>query len=154
MIEIRESRSNELRRFSELDQDPDTREHITTSSLQQHRRAFARNDIVYLSIYSESELAGYFILALESEPGSIEFRRIVIAIKGAGTGQAAIGAMENYCRDQLGCQRIWLDVFEANTRGRYVYEKLGYQLFDTGDLRGKKLLYLQKNIAANPDMAS
>jgi RimJ/RimL family protein N-acetyltransferase len=153
MIEVRESRPDELQHFCELDQDPDAREHINVSTLLQHQQEFARADIVYLSIYANAELAGYFILALEADPGSVEFRRIVVANKGAGTGQAAILVMEAYCRDRLDCQRIWLDVFESNTRGRHVYEKLGYHLFDAGELRGKKLLYLQKNIAANPDIA-
>lgn len=150
MIEVRESKSDELMSFSEWDSNPDASEHITEFSLQQHQREFARSDIVYLSIYADGELAGYFILALQSEPGSIEFRRIVVATKNSGTGQAAIPEMEVYCRDRLDCQRIWLDVFDANPRGRHIYEKLGYPLFDTGELRGKKLLFLQKNVTGNP----
>ncbi len=153
MIRVSESHDDELEKFSEMDLDPGTSEHITVSSLQQHQQAFARDDIVYLSIYRDAGLVGYFMLALESDPGSIEFRRIVVATRGAGIGQQAIPAMEDFCRDRLGCQRIWLDVFETNTRGRHVYEKLGYQLFDTGQLRGRKLFFMQKNIAANPDIA-
>lgn len=153
MISLSESRPDELQQFCELDQHPDAREHIITISLQQHQQAFEATDIVYLSIYRDNNLVGYFMLAREADPGNIEFRRIVIIDKDTGIGQAAIPAMEAYCRDQLGCQRIWLDVFESNARGRHVYDKLGYHLFNTGDLDGKKLLFMQKNIAANPDPA-
>lgn len=145
MIELRETQRHELPSFCNMDRDGDTRDHITVFSLQQHRREFARDDIVYLSIYAAADLAGYFILALEAE-ASVEVRRIVVAKKGSGIGQAAIQAMENYCRDVLQCQRIWLDVFETNPRARHVYEKLGYRQFDTGELDGRKLLLMQKRL--------
>ncbi len=150
MIEIRESENGELERFCQMERAADTREYITVSTLQQHRQEFARADIVYLSIYSDDALAGYIILALEGDGETVEFRRIVVADKGKGTGRAAILAMETYCRDRLRRRRIWLDVFESNHRGRHVYEKLGYRLFETGELRGQKLLLLQKGIAADP----
>jgi len=153
MVEIRESEPTELARFCEMERAADTREYITVSSLQAHRQQFARPDIVYLSIYTDAGLAGYIILALEGDGETVEFRRIVVADKGRGIGRAAISAMEGYCRGRLRRRRIWLDVFESNHRGRHVYEKLGYRLFDTGELRGQKLLLLQKDIAAIPGVA-
>ena len=76
----------------------------------------------------------------------VEFRRIVVSCRGIGIGQAAIPAMEVYCREQLHCRRIWLDVFDSNPRGRHIYQKLGYRLFDTGELEGRKLLYMDKSL--------
>ena len=90
------------------------------------------------------------ILALDSDLTSVEFRRIVVAAKGAGIGQAAIAAMEAYCVEALRRQRIWLDVFASNPRGLHIYQKLGYRRFDSGELDGRKLLYLQKTIGADP----
>ena len=119
-------------------------------SLEEHQREYERVDIVYLSIYADSQLAGYFILALDSDLTSVEFRRIVVAAKGAGIGQAAIAAMEAYCVEALRRQRIWLDVFASNPRGLHIYQKLGYRRFDSGELDGRKLLYLQKTIGADP----
>jgi hypothetical protein len=58
MIEVPRSRPDELQHFYDLDQDPDAREHINRSTLQQHQQEFARADIVYLSIYANTEVAG------------------------------------------------------------------------------------------------
>ena len=129
-----------------MDQERDTRDHITLYTLVEHRREFANADTIYLSICENSGLVGYFILALDADPGSIEFRRIVVSAKGAGLGQAAIPAMEAYCAEQLQRQRIWLDVFDSNSRGRHIYQKLGYRQFDSGVLDGRKLLYMEKEL--------
>ncbi len=130
-----------------MEEDAETLPNILPYSLQKHCKEYERADIVYLSIYTAVELAGFFILRLEPDPDSVEFRRIVIANKGMGIGQSAIPAMEDYCRDQLKRTRIWLDVFEFNRRGQHIYEKLGYRFFDSGELDGKKLLFYEKNLA-------
>ena len=71
----------------------------------------------------------------------------MVGAKGAGTGQGAIRAMEAYCSNQLRRERIWLDVFASNSRGRHVYRKLGYREFKRGELRGKALLFMEKQLA-------
>ena len=129
-----------------MDRDPDTREHITLYSLAEHQAEFVRDDIVYLSIYANNALSGYFILVLEADGESVEFRRIVVDAKGAGIGQAAIRAMEAYCAGQLRRRRIWLDVFASNPRGQHIYAKLGYSLFKRGELDGRPLLFMQKQL--------
>ena len=146
MIELRASLPEELASFSAWEQDEDSRDYVTPYTLERHRLEYARDDIVYLSIYNDETLAGFFILVLEPDQASVEFRRIVIAEKGTGVGQSAIACMEQYCRDELKRSRVWLDVFDFNQRGRHVYEKLGYRYFDSGDLEGKKLLFYEKNL--------
>jgi GNAT superfamily N-acetyltransferase len=146
MIELRQSRIEELDFFHVMEQDADTSAFILPYSLQRHRREFERAEITYLSVYAHGKLSGFFILKLDSDQDSVEFRRVVIANKGLGFGQPAITAMEEYCRDQLMRNRVWLDVFEFNLRGRHIYEKLGYQRFDSVDLDGKNLLLYEKNI--------
>ena len=144
MIEVREAQAEELMDFQQMDRDHDTREHITHYSLADHRREFARAEITYLSIREDTRQIGYFILAADTDAGSVEFRRIVIAEKGRGYGQAAIAAMEAYCVERWRCERIWLDVYETNPRGRHIYRKLGYRQFDSSEADGRKLLYMEK----------
>ncbi len=146
MIRIRESRAHELRAFILMEAESDTAEFILPYSLARHREEFEREEIVYLSIFRRHELAGFFILALEADGNSVEFRRIVVDDKGRGTGQQSILAMETYCRHQLKRKRIWLDVFEDNHRGRHVYQKLGYREFDRGELEDRILIFMQKTI--------
>ena len=94
------------------------------------------------------------MLALDPDNTSVEFRRIVIAQKGMGLGQAAIHAMEGYCRERLGRSRIWLDVFDFNQRGQHIYEKLGYRRFAKSELENNVLFFYNKSLKNSPDRAS
>ncbi len=147
MIELRTSTATELSEFAKMETAPDTAHYILAYDEARHRVEFEREGIVYLSIYRQQRLTGFFILALDPDPGSVEFRRIVIAERGRGIAQAAIPLMENYCRDVLGRSRVWLDVYDFNHRGRHVYEKLGYRYFDRHEHDGKTLLFFEKTIA-------
>ena len=151
MSELRVAKPCELEVFCAMENDADTAEYILPASLEQHRQDFARDDIIYLAIYDGQELHGFIILALDPDGASVEFRRIVAAKKDRGTGQRAISGMEAYCRNRLKRDRVWLDVFDCNHRGRYVYSKLGYKLFDRQGHRGKQLLFYEKQIAAEID---
>jgi RimJ/RimL family protein N-acetyltransferase len=144
MIELRESIPRDIPAFIEMEKDADTSDFILPYSPERHQSEFAKPDIVYLSILNAGELAGFFILVLEADGRSVEFRRIVVADKGKGLAQAAIPAMEEYCRERLGRNRIWLDVFEFNQRGQHIYQKLGYRRFDQGEAEGKVLFFYDK----------
>ena len=146
MLELRESKPGELAAFSAMEQDVDTIAYIKPGTPQQHLAEFNREDVVYLSIYENQKLAGFFLLCLDADGNSVEFRRIVIADKGNGLGQQAIPAMERYCRERLQRRRIWLDVFDFNHCGQHVYHKLGYRQFGRACFEGKPLLCYQKII--------
>lgn len=149
MIELRESRQDELEIFCGMEQDADAAAFVLPYSLDQHRAEFERAETLYLSIVDGEALLGFFILALDPDQLSVEFRRIVVAHRQQGIGQFAILAMEEYCRDRLRRQRVWLDVFESNQRGLHVYEKLGYSCFDAGELNGRPLRFYHKQLAAS-----
>ena len=83
---------------------------------------------------------------LDARNDSVEFRRILIDQNRRGIGQAAIAAMENYCREQWNPKRIWLDVFEDNEIGRHIYQKLGYARFGEDIFDGRKLLFFEKQL--------
>jgi len=147
MIELRRARLSQLTQFSEMEQHADTSPYILPTTLDEHRRAFARDDIIYLSINAHDETSGFIILALDADTRSVELRRIVVADKDRGTGTGALAALENYCRQRLQRERIWLDVFEFNRRGRRVYTGLGYRQFDQREFEGKALLFFDKELA-------
>ena len=147
MIELRESIPGDIPTFIEMEKDADTCGCILPYSLKRHQSEFAKPAFVYLSILNAGELAGFFILVLEADGRSVEFRRIVIAHKGRGLGQVAILAMEDYCRERLERNRIWLDVFEFNRRGQHIYRKLGYRRFDKSEAGDKVLFYYDKALS-------
>ena len=146
-ITLRPTGAAELAGFVQREQDADTVPHILPTTLQQHRVQFARDDILYLTIESDGEPCGFFVLVLEDDGRSVEFRRIVVAVRDRGIGQRAIPAMEAWCRDKLDRKRIWLDVFDSNHRGRHVYEKLGYRQFDQAPYDHRTLFFYHKELS-------
>lgn len=143
-VHIKKADRSDLPIFADMEQEPDTREFVTPYTLETHIEKFSSPEIVYLRILSDEQVVGFFLLALDPDGVSVEFRRIVITNKGSGIGQIAITRMEEFCRLNLNRSRVWLDVLEQNTRGRHVYEKLGYRQFDSGFLDGKPLLLYEK----------
>ncbi|MEE9328127.1 MAG: GNAT family N-acetyltransferase [Cocleimonas sp.] len=128
-----------------MDRQPHVRQFINTNSLAIHRESFADARIIYLSIENTiGELAGYIILVLEKR-GSIEFRRVLIDESQRGIGQTAIVMMEEYCKQTLSSTRIWLDVYEDNEVGKYIYEKLGYNRFKV-EMVGRRELYFYEKL--------
>jgi RimJ/RimL family protein N-acetyltransferase len=147
MIELRKSVESEINTIMEFENSADVSEFIVPTTLEKHRTDMLKPEITYLSIVDEDSLLGYIILAIEDDLTSIEFRRIVIDSKGQGVGQVAIREMEHYCKNNLKAKRIWLDVFDANKRGKHIYNKLGYRQFKVGELNGQSLLYMDKIIS-------
>jgi len=135
--------------FAAAEQEPGNREYVMPYSREEHLSKMRDPDVIYRRILRDDALAGFLILALEPDGTSVEFRRIVVFEKDRGVGQAALVAMESFCRDELRRSRIWLDVFEANTRGLHLYEKLGYRQFDARDYHGRRLLLYQKSLGGS-----
>ena len=146
MIEVEKALPENALVFAAMEQASDTKDYILPYALAEHIQKMLDPNIVYLRILHENALAGFFILSLDPDGTSIEFRRVVVSVKGRGIGQAAIRAMEQFCRTELNRQRIWLDVFEHNHRGRHIYKKLGYEKYGESTSEGKRLLLYQKQL--------
>ena len=123
----------------------DSSEFIIPNSAEEHLKDFDNNNVVYLSIYFNDKVEGFFVLAIENN-NDVEFRRIVVNSKGKGIGQAAIKLMEEYCANKFHSKRMWLDVFAFNERGQHIYKKLGYKQFDVSVHNGKQLFLFEKKL--------
>jgi len=143
-IYLRKAAADEARKFVAMENSAGTGEFIIPYSLEQHLAEMEKPEIVYLSIIANQQLAGFIIVATGEHGNGVEFRRIVVRRKGQGIGQAAISKMEQYCLTELDCNRIWLDVYDFNHRGRHLYEKLGYRYFKSSTDESKTLLYYEK----------
>ena len=146
MIRIEEADVRDADTFATMEQSEDTKEFIIPYDSSGHAQKIAGTNHIYLRILKNGELVGFFILALDADDESIEFRRIVVFDKGCGIGQDAIREMEAFCRNRLNRNRIWLDVFEFNKRGIHIYEKLGYVQFGKSTHEGKRLRLYEKNL--------
>lgn len=147
-ITIRESNASELTEFAALEQQNHASPFINQLSLAEHRNLFDEPLVIYLTVVSSiNSIAGYFIIALDADKTTAEFRRVVIHERHLGIGQQAIGQMEQYCRNKLNCSAIWLDVYQDNAKGIHIYEKLGYQ-FDRSEAVGERVLrYYSKRLS-------
>ncbi|TMN39323.1 GNAT family N-acetyltransferase [Pseudoalteromonas sp. S2755] len=146
MLRLTPSEVAHLSKFVTMESVADNSQFIISSSLSTHQSQFADTNVRYLTIYLGNEIAGFMILAVEPELKSVEFRRIVVAKKGLGIGQEAINQMEKYVLEELRISRVWLDVFEDNLRAQHIYQKLGYQQFDTMPYDNKILLLFEKHL--------
>ena len=125
----------------------DAADFVTQFSAERHRRDLRDPGIVYKSIYDgNGALIGFIILVLDADGLSVELRRIVVAPKGQGYGRRAMALTDRVCRDEIGRHRVWLDVFEFNTRAQRVYEESGYRRFGTAELDGKPLRLYEKTV--------
>ena len=147
MISLRPSSRAELEIFDAMDSQAHARRYVIQTGMATHRQNFDDPDIAYLSIENgDGEFCGYFILVREADGRSIEFRRILVDHRKRGIGQAAIAAMERYCKAEIGVDRIWLDVFEDNEVGIHIYEKLGYVRFKEEPADGRMLYFYEKTL--------
>jgi diamine N-acetyltransferase len=129
MVRVERASTEDAGQFTEWEQASGTKEFILPCTGDEHKQGILDPGLVYLRIVRGDDSIGFLILALDPEPDSIEFRRIVVAEQGQGIGQLAILAMEHFCLRQLHRIRIWLDVFESNRRAQHIYQKLGYSRF-------------------------
>ncbi|OZG72943.1 hypothetical protein BTA51_13360 [Hahella sp. CCB-MM4] len=130
--------------FTTMEQAIDVRDFVIPYTREMHEKGLCNPGLVYLRILAGDSLAGFFILVPDPDTLNVEFRRIVVSIRGRGIGQMAIREMESYCTDVLSRTRIWLDVFEDNVRGRHIYEKLGYRFFSETLHENRRLCLYEK----------
>lgn len=130
-----------------MERDSESSHYIMPYSEERHNKEIINPLNRYLGIFDDNNLLGFIILGIEESGRRIEFRRIVVKIKGKGTGQKALIELEKYCKVTWNTEKIWLDVFEDNLRGIYIYEKFGYQLLEATKHEGRNLLIMEKTLS-------
>ena len=147
MISLRPLKFDELETINQLDKQSHARKFVNGTGIKTHQISFNAHNINYLSIENNStEFCGYFILVEEPNTGSIEFRRVIIDQTKRGIGQVAITEMERYCKRIFNVSRIWLDVYEDNEIGLYIYKKMGYKWFKEESVEGRMLYFYEKTL--------
>ncbi len=145
MIVIRRAQYSDLVRFSKFDSQDHVEEFFSYKTLDEHQKNFHSEDVVYLSIIDVfGDAVGYFILKLDVNGKSIQFKRILVGYEHLGIGQNAISSMEDYCQNKFKANRIWLDVYEDNHKAKHIYEKLGYIKFREKSEMNKTVLFYEK----------
>ena len=102
---------------------------IGSYSKEHHARLVNDQNCLHLSVRTlrDDQLVGHVILlGLMSEHKVLEFKRIAISAKGKGYGRQTIQLIKKICFELLKFHRLWLDVFDDNSRAFRLYESEGF----------------------------
>ena len=129
MIELKTTVKSHLNLILNMEEEEDNQEFIIPYTRTQHENTMRDQDALHLSAFNDvGQLVGFVILAgLQNQNDAIEFRRIVIAKKGQGYGSEVIKQVKKLAFEQKNAQRLWLDVFDYNTKAQYIYLKSGFK---------------------------
>lgn len=146
-MKLRQSLPAELPVFANMEIQAHAKMFVNQLSIPEHRAEFESAEVVYLTVVANPDIvAGFFVLSIDDDHESVEFRRLVIDQRHRGIGQKAIRQMEDYCRVTLKRSRVWLDVYEDNAIGIHVYEKLGYLYERTGQFNERSIRFYSKRV--------
>jgi RimJ/RimL family protein N-acetyltransferase len=94
-----------------------------------------RDDVVIYAIREDGALVGTCQLILEGPEAELRIRIGVRTAQGRGIGSWAVAELVRRGFEELGLQRIWLQVFAVNARGIRAYEKAGFTTVRDGPTR-------------------
>lgn len=131
-VRLRRTTPDDLAFVTALERRPENEGLIGQWTDAEHLAAIARaGNREHFIVELDGARAGYLIL-YDGRPTSpsVYLKRILIADKERGTGQAAVAAFlkEAFARD--GIEWAWLLVREYNARAQAVYRKLGFDRYD------------------------
>ncbi|MGA0569204.1 GNAT family N-acetyltransferase [Variovorax sp. VNK109] len=133
-VRLRPTMQSDLDFVLTLERDPENLPFITPWERTQHEAAIRFPDFRHFIIEAgpDFESAGFaIVIGCRSQHQSIELKRMVVQVKGQGTGRAAFRVLKRIAFDDLGAHRLWLDVKSMNTRARGLYESEGFQVEGT-----------------------
>jgi diamine N-acetyltransferase len=126
---MRTALPEEIPQIVAIEQIPEYRFYIGTWSADEHLRAMADRDSEYFVACGEGgTIDGFAILqGIESQHHSVHLKRIAVRTPNRGCGRLLLeyGMARAFLHHHA--HRLWLDVFETNTRARRVYEGYGFR---------------------------
>jgi len=126
---LRLASPNDIPAIIALERTPGARDFVGQWSEDRHRTTLAGGDARYFVSETErGEVQAYAILrGVHEDSRAIELKRIVVAVPERGLGRLMLKELMRIAFHELGAHRLFLDVFDDNTRARHLYESLGFQ---------------------------
>jgi diamine N-acetyltransferase len=134
LIRLRPSTPADLAFVTSLERHPDNRDFIGQWTDEEHLTAIAgENAREHWMILRDGQPAGYLI-AYDGRDHYSGFyvKRILVADKSQGTGQAALARFLDASFEVEGVEFVWLMVRDWNERALAVYRKLGFTRYEPG----------------------
>jgi RimJ/RimL family protein N-acetyltransferase len=127
-VHLRPTTPNDLDFVVAAEQNPDSLPFIVPWPRERHAASLVDPDIAHsILVHDALGPVGFVILAgLTNANDSLEFRRLVVTVKGSGIGRAAVRLVKEFAFAQRRVHRLWLDVKEQNHRARSLYASEGF----------------------------
>jgi diamine N-acetyltransferase len=128
---LRTATSDDIPAIVALERLPASTEFVGQWSEDRHRSTLATTDARYyvldVEASSPSPLRAYAILrGLEESSGSLELKRLVVHPPGRGLGKQVLAELLLIAFRELHAHRIFLDVFDDNSRAIHLYKSFGF----------------------------
>jgi len=126
---LRTARADDVPWIVDQEGRPDFAAYIHRWPAETHIANLSDPDYRYLiAAAPDHRRLAYVILAgIDGSAPVIELVRMLVAAPGQGLGQALMKQVIATAFAELGAGRLWLDVFEDNTRAQHVYSRAGFQ---------------------------
>jgi len=139
-VRLRPTGGDDIPMVCAWERDPENAQFVQTWPEELHRASLTDPTQRHLVIEAGGRAVGFAILAgIDGVTPAVEFRRVVVAEKGRGIGQAAVALVVRYSFAELGARELWLDFVEHNARARCIYEKHGFRVDPQAELRAEVL---------------
>jgi RimJ/RimL family protein N-acetyltransferase len=112
-----------------IDLEYQNRKFVHSYSKEKHLELLNSKDCLHLSIIElkDNSLSGHMIIfGIEGTNDVLELRRLTVSKKGKGFGREAIRLIKKFCFEELNLHRLWLDVYDDNSRAIGLYESEGF----------------------------
>lgn len=126
---IRPATKNDIKWIVFQEQRPEFESFIHRWPFEVHERNLADPDKLYLIAIdgSGSPVAFIILEGLSSKAKCIKLVRMVVSEPGTGLGKPLLKAVIHRVFAELGANRLWLDVFDDNSRARHTYKEVGFR---------------------------
>ena len=99
----------------------------------EHARLMAGGDVRSVGLREGDSLAGFVILQKLDEPAAL-LRRIAVGRQDGGIGSWLVRTVMDWVFAETAAEALELDVARDNPRGRFVYERQGFEQYDEDDI--------------------
>jgi diamine N-acetyltransferase len=128
-MKFRNATSADIPEICALERLPQFRTLVGSWPEEQHIKALADPDVVYVVAENDQGRVAAFAIVrgLLSEHHAIELKRLVVGAPDQGLGKKLIAEVAERAFRQHNAHRLFLDVFVNNDRAMHVYESFGFQ---------------------------
>ena len=129
MLRFRQAEEADLDYIMETEYHEENAKYVIPYTRDVHALSLHTEDELHLIVETADgrEKVGFLMIAGLNNPfKEIEFRRIIMGVKGKGYGKETMHMLKSWTFDDLHYHRAWLDCKEQNARALHLYESAGF----------------------------